>query len=85
MLNGTGSAGNAAAAKRLCVCVGENIRQARSRKGNSLADLGNALGIEESLIANYEAGSEKVNPTMLYRIAVALDTTLGSLFGMPLL
>ena len=82
MLDKPISAGSADAAKRLCLYVGENIRQARLRKGTSQADLGHALGIEASLIAIYEAGLEKVSPTMLCKIAVTLDTTLGSLFGM---
>ncbi|MGI4796512.1 MAG: helix-turn-helix domain-containing protein [Janthinobacterium lividum] len=56
MLNELGSANSADTTKRLRLCIGENIRQARSRQGASLADLGNALGIEEALIANYEAG-----------------------------
>ena len=83
MLNKPRSADSADATRRLCLCIGENIRQARSRQGISQADLGHALGIDEALIANYEAGLEKISPTILYEIAVALDTTLGSLFGMP--
>ena len=82
MLNEPGSANSVDTTKRLRLCIGENIRQARSRQGTSLADLGDALGIEEALIANYEAGLVKICPTMLCRIAVTLDTTLGSLFGM---
>ena len=83
MLNKPGSADSVDATKRLCLCIGENIRQARTRRGISQADLGHALGIEEFRIANYEAGLEKLSPTILYEIAGALDTTLGSLFGMP--
>ena len=83
MLDKLGSADSAAATKRLSLCVGKNIRQARSRRRISQTELGHALGIEESLIADYEAGLQKVSPMMLYRIAVTLDTTLASLFGMP--
>lgn len=83
MLDKPGSAGSAAAKKRLCVYVGENIKQARSRQGTSLAELGDALGIEGSLIASYEAGLENISSTMLCRIAAMLDTSLRSLFGMP--
>ena len=83
MLDKPQSADSADTAKRLCLFVGENIRQARSRQGISQADLGHALGIDEALIANYEAGLEKVSPAMLCKIAVTLDTTLGSFFGMP--
>ena len=83
MLNKPGAVGNADTPKRLCLYIGENIRQARSRQGTSLAGLGEALGIEASLVADYEAGLEKISPSMLCRIAATLDTTLGSLFGMP--
>ena len=83
MLDKPGLAASADATKRLCLYIGENIRQARSRQGILPADLGSALGIEESLITNYEAGLKKASPIMLCNIAVALNTTLGSLFGMP--
>ena len=83
MLNKPRSADSADATRRLCLCIGENIRQARARRGTSQANLGYALGIEESQVANYEAGLEKISPRMLHKIAVTLDTTLGSLFGMP--
>ena len=83
MLDKPGLADGTDATKRLCLCVGKNIRRARSRQGISQADLGQALGIEASLITSYEAGLEKVSPAMLYKIAVTLDTTLASLFDMP--
>ena len=82
MLNKPRSVVDAEATRRLCLYIGESIRQARSRQRTSQADLGRALGIEASLIADYEAGLEKASPAMLYKIAVTLDTTLGSLFGM---
>ena len=83
MLDRPRSADSAADTKRLSLCVGENIRRARSCRVISQAELGHALGIEESLIADYEAGLEKISPMMLHKIAVTLDTTLALLFGMP--
>ena len=74
---------NAGATEQLRRCIGDNIRQAQLCQGMSLADLGHALAIAEVVVANYEAGLEKVSPMMLCKIAVTLDTTLGSLFGMP--
>ena len=68
---------------RLNRCVGDNITRARTCKKMSRTDLGHAINIEETLVANYEAGLEKVSPTMLHRIAVTLDVTLGSSFGLP--
>lgn len=85
MQDGSEPANNAGATKQLQRCIGDNIRQARTCQGMSLADVGHALAIEESVLANYEAGLEKVSPMMLCKIAVSLDTTLGSLFGMSVL
>jgi transcriptional regulator with XRE-family HTH domain len=62
--------------------VGARIRTARERQATSVEDLAAAVGSSISLIAGYEDGLEKVSPAMLCRIAVTLDVTLGSLFGM---
>ena len=74
-----GSGGHASA--RLDCYIGGNIRRARTCQGLSLADLGRAIGIQESSVANYESGLERVGATLLYEIAVTLDVTLASLFG----
>ena len=84
MLDGfepVGRSGSHASARLDCY-VGDNIRRARIRKCMPLVDLGHAIGVQESSIANYESGLEKVNSMVLYNIAVTLDVTLASLFGM---
>ncbi len=85
MLDGSKPVGRAGdpASIRLDCYVGDNIKRARVRQCMSLVDLGHAIGVQESSIANYEAGLEKVGSTVLYKIAVTLDVTLASLFGMP--
>ncbi len=55
---------------------------ARERRAASLDDLARAVGTSLSSIVSYEAGTEKISPAMLYRIAMTLGVTLGSLFGM---
>ncbi|MGI4793191.1 MAG: helix-turn-helix transcriptional regulator [Janthinobacterium lividum] len=78
----TGRSGGHASARLDCY-VGGNIRQARNRQDMSLVDLGQVLGVQESSMADYESGRERLSATMLYRIAVTLDVTLASLFGVP--
>ena len=75
-----GRSGNHASARLDCY-VGNNIRQARTRQGLSLVDLGHAIGVQESLVANYESGLERIGSTVLYDIAIVLNVTLASLFG----
>ena len=62
--------------------VGARIKKARERNAASPEDLAIAVGASPSSIESYEAGVEKVSPTMLHKIATTLGVTLGSLFGM---
>lgn len=60
--------------------IGSNIRRLRNEKGLSQIDLSAISEIEQSNIAQFENG--KGNPTLktLYRIAVALEVKLATLF-----
>ena len=70
-----------AASTRLDCYLGNNIRQARNRYGLSVTELCYALCLQEDLLTKYEAGLERISASMLYNIAVALNVTLASLFG----
>lgn len=69
------------ASARLDCYIGDNIKQARTHQNMSLVDLGQVLGVQGASMADYEAGRERLSSTMLYRIAVTLNVTLASLFG----
>ena len=69
------------ASARLDWYIGDNIRRARARQGTSLAELSYSLGLHETSVARYEAGLQPVGSALLYKIAVTLNVTLASLFG----
>jgi transcriptional regulator with XRE-family HTH domain len=55
--------------------VGEQIRQAREVVGMSQEALGKAVGKSRNMINQYEAGSAKLTPETLGKIAVRLGMT----------
>lgn len=63
-------------------CVGSNLRKARERKDISAEDLGRRLDIDLCTVEQYEAGTRKVTAVHLFKMASALETTLGVIFGM---
>src|SRR5713226_3119492 len=60
--------------------LGENIRYLRQGKNWSLADLADKSGVSKPYISDLENGSGgRPNIQYLYRIAVALETTIDTL------
>lgn len=61
--------------------VGSRIRAARERHSSkvSQASLAKKLGVSRASIVNIEAGRQRAPLTLLWRIAVALDTELAML------
>ena len=60
--------------------LGENIRYLRQGRNLSLADLAEKSGVSKAYISNLENGSGgRPNIQYLYRIAVALETTIDTL------
>lgn len=61
--------------------LGRRVRAARLRKEMSQTDLGRAIGLSKSSLANIEAGRQDIPATRLVVLANTLDTTVGALCG----
>lgn len=63
--------------------MGERIRQQRSRKGMTQAELGGKIGVNESAISLYERGDRKPSASKLVGIAFALGLDPSALINAP--
>ncbi|MEQ1649449.1 MAG: helix-turn-helix transcriptional regulator [Hyphomicrobiaceae bacterium] len=59
--------------------VGENVRQARARRGMTRKLLAQASGVSERYLADLETGSGNASLLVLKKIALALDLDVGDL------
>ena len=59
---------------------GERLRIARLKKGMTQEELGESIGIDKSRISDYEKGNRRCSITTAYRLAKAVDSSLGFLF-----
>lgn len=57
------------------------IREYRLRKGWTMKELGDRVGVTESAISLYELGKRKVSDEMLLKISEELDTDVNHLLG----
>lgn len=71
----------AAMADPIDVAVGARIRLLRKVRGVSQQALAEAAGVTFQQIQKYERGANRVSASMLSRIADALDTPVGEMFG----
>jgi len=62
--------------------VGQLVRQLRKKRGLSQADVGEALGVHQSLVSEYERGTVRVPATVLAALAGILRTRLDDLVGL---
>ncbi|KUL27744.1 DNA-binding protein [Actinoplanes awajinensis subsp. mycoplanecinus] len=63
--------------------MGEVLRQRRTERGMSQADLATAAGIDKRQIRRYEAGEQQPLLSVAVAIAAALDISVGELAGLP--
>lgn len=61
--------------------IGENIRRIRKSKGLTMKELGNAIGISEQGVGNYERGDREPSIDIINKIAAALDASVTELIG----
>jgi transcriptional regulator with XRE-family HTH domain len=61
--------------------LGSRVRYARKRNGLTLKELGDKVGCSESLLSKIERNHIVPSLPVLWRIAEALGTTFGALFG----
>ena len=60
--------------------IGALMRAARAARGLSLRDVARAMDVSDTQIAKYEAGTNRVPASRLWRIASALDVSIQTLF-----
>lgn len=60
------------------VRVGRQIRDARKEKGLTQKELGEKLGVADSVITNYESGKQNLTIETLQKIADALGIEFGT-------
>lgn len=61
--------------------IAQRIRNARTKRGLTQADLAKALGLTPQAISNYESGKRDLKQSVLVDIAHALDTDVFELMG----
>lgn len=62
--------------------IGQRIREARDRKGLTLADLATAIGKDKSVMSRIEHGQRNVKSDELGPLAAALEVTADHLMGL---
>jgi transcriptional regulator with XRE-family HTH domain len=61
--------------------VGQRIREERERRGMTLEQLANAVGVaSRGQMSRYESGERGVDSMLLHRIAVALEVPMDAFF-----
>ena len=64
--------------------VGRKIRELRRRRGLSQQIVANAVGISFQQLQKYETGSNRINASRLFLVALALDERVDWFFeGLP--
>lgn len=63
--------------------VGENVRQARTRRGRTLQEVAEELGISHQQLQKYETGTNRLSAGMIDRAATVLGVPVASLFIRP--
>lgn len=60
--------------------VGENLRQARLRRGQTLAEVSEAMGVSHQQLQKYETGANRLSAGMIDRASTVLGVPIASLF-----
>ncbi len=63
------------------IILGQRVRSARKAKGMTTEELAEKVGVAVESIGHIECGARKPSLTLLYNIALALDTSLDYLTG----
>ena len=67
-------------ADRLDNHLGTHLRQLRTRKGLSMAQMGEIIDVTPQQISRYESGQHRLTASALYRLARGLDMPLSWFF-----
>jgi transcriptional regulator with XRE-family HTH domain len=63
--------------------VGKNIRKIREKRGITLQDLADKLGISKAQLSRLETGHRPIKTEMVVEIAELLSTPIGEFFSEP--
>ncbi len=63
--------------------VGAILRKLRLERGLSQTELAKAGGVTFQQLQKYESGKNRVSASMLYTLAMALDTPIADFFPLP--
>lgn len=64
--------------------IGKRIKELRTRKGLTMEELGNAVGLQRAAINKYESGVVvNIKRATIEKLALVLDTTPAYLMGWP--
>lgn len=62
--------------------IGERIARFRKQKGLTQAELAQRIGIQRTLITDYEIGRLRLNADMIIRLAIALNISSDAILGL---
>lgn len=63
--------------------VGDNVRKLRRERSQTLAELGDALGISHQQLQKYETGANRISAGMMSNLTDILGIQINDLFEMP--
>jgi len=63
--------------------VGENLRQARIRRGRTLAEVSEETGVSHQQLQKYETGANRLSAGMIEKASGVLGVSIASLFMRP--
>lgn len=63
--------------------VGDNLRQARISRGQTLAEVSEAMGVSHQQLQKYETGANRLSAGMIEKASTVLGVSIASLFKRP--
>jgi len=60
--------------------VGDNLRQARISRGQTLAEVSEAMGVSHQQLQKYETGANRLSAGMIEKASTVLGVSIASLF-----
>jgi CheY-like chemotaxis protein len=62
------------------VFIGKRLRESRNRRGLTLIDVGDKLGVSYQQVQKYEQAASKISASMLHRVLSLYEVDIGSFF-----
>lgn len=68
-------------AAKICLALGNHIRELRIEKGMSVAEIAFKAGIDSQNLRKYELGKQEMKISMLVRISEAFEVSVNDIFN----